>query len=113
MGVTYGLKRPGRPFSRDECRMVAAVANVVWARYRTVLSAEPVAKLHLLEGLPEDRSVSAFLDPAGNGAVLAQAIGVLRQSSLITYESRRISTGVILVNDDLDRVNAPCPTMPP
>jgi len=43
--------------------MFAAVANLASARYRKVASAEPVAKLHLLEGLPDDRSVSAFLDP--------------------------------------------------
>jgi len=102
MGVKYRLDRRGRPLSSDECRMIGAVANVVSARYRSVVSAEPVEKLHLLDGLPEDRSVSAFLDPTGSGDVLAQAIGVLRHSSLITYESRRISTGVILVNQGLD-----------
>ena len=102
MGVNYRQERTARPLSSDERRMMAAVGAVISARYQSIVSAEPVAKLHLLEGLPEDRYVSAFLDPVGSGDVLAQAIGVLRQSSLITYESRRISTGVILVNDDLD-----------
>jgi DNA integrity scanning protein DisA with diadenylate cyclase activity len=62
----------------------------------------------MFEGLPEDRFVSAFLDhfpyleQAGlpvERDVVADAIEVLRLSSLITYENRRVSTGVILLGE--------------
>jgi hypothetical protein len=77
------------------------------ARYRGIFFPVSAAySSHLFEGLAEDRYVSAFLDHfpylEKNEAplerdVIADAIDVLRQSSLLTYENRRISTGVILM----------------
>src|SRR3954447_12615627 len=103
MGLSYHLEREARAVSSGECRMLDAVAAVILTRYRILTSAESVAGLRLFEGLPEDRWVSAFLRPGGSDPdVLAQAITVLRQSSLTTYESNRISTGVIVGQDNLD-----------
>jgi hypothetical protein len=85
---------------------------VLSARYRSIFFADSAAASpQLFEGRSEDRYVSAFLDPspyADGGAQpakhdgIADAIEVLRQSSLITYENRRISTGVILVGPGRD-----------
>jgi hypothetical protein len=98
MGVRYYIERPSGPLTSSECRMVEAVGAVILTRYQILTSAEPVPGLRLFEGLPEDRWVSAFLHPVEQYFdVLAQAITVLRQSSLITYESCRISTGVIVL----------------
>jgi hypothetical protein len=98
---------PNRGFSADQLRLLGAIGAVLGARYRGIfLSGSTAATTHLFEGLAEDRYVSAFLEhapyleehgfPAGRD-VIADAIDVMRQSSLITYENRRISTGVILI----------------
>jgi DisA bacterial checkpoint controller nucleotide-binding len=103
MGLSYHLEREAGVLSPSECRLLEAVAAVILTRYRILNAAESVEGLRLFEGLPEDRWVSAFLHPERTGPdVLAQAITVLRQSSLTTYESHRISTGVIVVRDNLD-----------
>jgi hypothetical protein len=106
LGMRYRLERPGRSFTEDELRLLAAIGGVLSARYRSIfLSGSVAANPHIFEGLAEDRYVSAFLDPSpyleeaeppARRDVVADAIDVLRQSSLITYENRRISTGVIL-----------------
>jgi hypothetical protein len=106
MGTRYHLEIGGRSFTEDQIRLLAAIGSVLSARYRSIFySGAAAASPHLFEGLAEDRYVSAFLDPspyAGEGEppakrdVVADAIELLRQSSLITYENRRISTGVIL-----------------
>ena len=103
MGRTYRFERQHRPLTASERRMVAAIAAVISARYRSISSRHSAAGLHLFEGLPEDRYVSTFVNPAEcNRDMLAGAIAVLRQSSLITYENQRISTGVIVVNQPLE-----------
>ncbi|HEY1238953.1 MAG TPA: hypothetical protein VGF16_00290 [Bryobacteraceae bacterium] len=106
MGNRYRLRRGGRAFTEDQLRMVAAIGDVLSARYRSIFFPESAAASpQLFEGRSEDRYVSAFLDPSpytdagglsGKRDGIADAIDVLRQSSLITYENRRISTGVIL-----------------
>jgi hypothetical protein len=118
MGVEYELARAGQAFSEDELRLLGAIGAVLSARYRGIFfpTASGFAP-HLFEGLSEDRYVSAFLDQSayleeqavpGHRDVVADAIEVLRQSSLITYENRRISTGVLLIGGDSD----PYHTMP-
>jgi DisA bacterial checkpoint controller nucleotide-binding len=112
MGVRYHLERPGRPFTEDQIRMLGAIGAVLSARYRSIFFPASVASTsRLFEGLQEDRFVSAFLDhfpyldengfPAERD-VAADAIEVLRESSLITYENRRISSGVILIGESAD-----------
>ena len=107
LGTQYHLVSQDNVFSEDELRLLGAIGGVLSARYRGIFSpgSSPYAS-HLFEGLAEDRYVSAFLDHYpyfdGDGLpterdVVADAISVLRHSSLITYENRRISTGVILV----------------
>jgi hypothetical protein len=107
LGTQYHLVSQDNVFSEDELRLLGAIGGVLSARYRGIFSpgSSPYAS-HLFEGLAEDRYVSAFLDHYpyfdGDGLpterdVVADAIRVLRHSSLITYENRRISTGVILV----------------
>jgi hypothetical protein len=116
LGIQYHLVSRDNVFSEDELRLLGAIGSVLSARYRGIFSpgSSPYAS-HLFDGLAEDRYVSAFLDHypyfEGNGLpaerdVVADAISVLRQSSLITYENRRISTGVILVGAGGDPYHA-------
>jgi len=105
--MRYHLETSGRPFTADQLRMLGAIGAVLSARYRSIFSAVSIAATNrIFEGLPEDRYVSAFLDHvpylAGDGLpadrdVVADAIEVLRESSLQTYENVRISTGAILL----------------
>ena len=110
MGTRYQLERAGRSFTEDQMRLLAAIGGVLATRYRSIFfSGAAAASPQLFEGLAEDRYVSAFLDPApylseseppSKRDVIADAIEVMRQSSLITYENRRISTGVILASQE-------------
>jgi hypothetical protein len=120
LGMRYHLETSGRPFTADQLRLMGAIGAVLSARYRSIFSAISVAATNrIFEGLPEDRFVSAFLDHApylaGDGLpierdVVADAIEVLRESSLQTYENLRISTGVILLgagNDPFRKIPKP------
>ncbi|MBZ5578695.1 MAG: diadenylate cyclase [Acidobacteriia bacterium] len=109
MGTRYHLEQTDGPFSEDQLRLLGAVGAVLSARYRGIFfPASAASTSQLFEGLAEDRYVSAFLDhfpyleesglPATRD-VVAGAIEVLRLSSLITYENRRVSTGVILFGE--------------
>jgi hypothetical protein len=114
MGTCYDFARTGRPFTEDQIRLIGAIGAVLSARYRSIFYAVSAATPHLFAGLAEDRYVSAFLDhspyldeeglPAPRN-VVADAIEVLRESSLLTYENRRISTGVVLVGAGEDPYN--------
>jgi hypothetical protein len=107
MDRCYRLAVPGRALSEHQMRLLGAIGGVLSARYRSIFFAvSAAATSSLFEGLVEDRYVSAFLDHfpyldetaiSAERDVLADAIEVLRQSSLITYENRRISTGVLLM----------------
>jgi len=111
MGARYRCCCEGRPFTEDQLRLLGAIGAVLSARYRSIFSAVSVASTTgLFEGLAEDRYVSAFLDhtpylgddlPAGRD-VVANALEVMRESSLLTYENRRISTGAILMGRGRD-----------
>ncbi|HJT86917.1 MAG TPA: hypothetical protein VJ732_03650 [Bryobacteraceae bacterium] len=106
MGIRYHLERPGRPFTENQVRLLGAIGGVLSARYRSIFFAPSAASgANLFAGLPEDRYVSAFLehlpylDETGlptERDIVGDAIEVLRESSLLTYENRRISTGVLL-----------------
>lgn len=111
MGTRYHLDCVGgRPFSEEQLRLLGAIGSVHSVRYRSIFSANSAsASFAFFEGLAEDRYVSAFLDHTpyldeenvpGHPDVVANAIEVLRESSLLTYENRRISTGVILTGSD-------------
>lgn len=106
MGTHYECQQNGRAFTEDQLRLIGAIGGVLSARYRGIYYAVAAAPSHLFTGLAEDRYVSAFLDhlpyldegglPSTRN-VVADAIQVLRESSLLTYENRRISTGVVLL----------------
>ncbi len=109
MGIRYHLECAGRPFTEDQLRILGAIGAVLSARYRSIFfPASAASTSRLFEGLQEDRFVSAFLNhfpylnengfPADRD-VAADAIEVLRESSLTTYENRRISSGVILIGE--------------
>jgi hypothetical protein len=90
---------------------------VLSLRYQMLVdSAVAAERIDMFRGLPEDRFVSAYLDPApyAHGSPLmpdrvAEAIDVLRISSTSTYENRRINTGVLLFG----RMPDPCHDEPP
>ena len=121
-GARYSFSAGGRAFSEHEMRLLGATGDVLAARYRSIFTDAPAASmLHLFRGLPEDRYVSAFLDhqpyldqggiPVEADAIAA-AIDVLRESSLLTYENRRISTGVLVMGPAPDPYH-PRPEAPP
>jgi hypothetical protein len=107
LGGTYALEQPGRSLTDNEIKLLRSIGLVLSARYRMFLDSSRAAeRLDLFRGLPEDRFVSAYLDPSpymrymrGDAPPLdrvAEAIEVLRISSSSTYENRRINTGVLL-----------------
>jgi len=117
MGIHYHLESSGgRPFSEDQMRMLGAIGSVHSVRYRSIFSATSSSTAFaLFQGLPEDRYISAFLDHTpylnedevpDHRDVVASAIEVLRESSLLTYENRRISTGVLLTGRESDPFHA-------
>jgi hypothetical protein len=120
-GSRYGFRAPSSAITENEMRLLGAIGDVLAARYRSIFADVPAASaLHLFRGLSEDRYVSAFLDhepyldhnevPA-HVDVIARAIEVLRESSLITYENRRVSTGVLLLRTEDDP--QPARSIPP
>lgn len=107
LGQCYTLRRATRPFTEGERRLIQAIGRVLTARYQALFNPDVAAEnFHLFRGLPEDRYVSAFLDPAPYVSLetltstqdrVADAIEVLRSSALTTYENRRVSTGALLL----------------
>jgi hypothetical protein len=108
-------------FTESQLRMLRRIGNVLQARYDLLMdSARAVENFHLFRGLPEDRYVSAYLDPGpyrnldaltGAGDRITEAIEVLRISSSTTYENRRIETGVLLFGPHEDPCHLP-PALP-
>jgi hypothetical protein len=103
-------------FTEHDLRMLESVSAVLSARYRMLSDAERNGfDVERFAGLPEDRYVSAFLDPRpysdkaqSRSDRIADAIEVLRTSALTTYENRRISTGALLFGRSPD----PCHELP-
>jgi hypothetical protein len=117
LGIAWRMDRDGRELTANETKLLRSIARVLSLRYEMLVdSAVAAARIDLFRGLPEDRFVSAYLDPApyaqGSPLMLdrvAEAIDVLRISSTSTYENRRINTGVLLFGRMLD----PCHEEPP
>jgi hypothetical protein len=114
-GLEYAVHCDGRALTEGEVCLVAAVSNVLAARYRSLFNATSNAtSFGLFRGLPEDHYVSAFLDaspyletdiaPSARDRI-SDALEVLRITSLTTYENRRVSTGVLLLRSG----PRPCP----
>jgi len=118
LGFRYALSNQGLSLTTNETKLLQSIGQVLSTRYRILFNAHRAAQdFYLLRGLPEDRYVSAFLDPspyanAGTAAEVhdrvAEAIEVLRVSSLTTYENRRIATGALLFGSRPD----PCHALP-
>jgi DisA bacterial checkpoint controller nucleotide-binding len=105
MGAGYSLTASSK-LSDHERRLLRSIGMVLSARYQLITNQALAAQsFQLFRGLPEDRFVSAFLDPSPHTSGeaiadvpdrIADAIEVLRTSSMSTYENRRIATGVLL-----------------
>ena len=119
-GFRYRLSTAEGAFSTDEARLLDSILRVLSARYHVLFDAALAARrLHLFHGLPEDRYVSAFLDPTPYADPsspvpdrVSDAIQVLRVSALTTYENRRIETGVLLFGATPEDCHAPPPRPP-
>ena len=110
-GMRHTLHVPQRrPFTEHEVRMARAIGSVLAARYRAIFDPRLMAvRGDLFRGAIEDRYVGAFLASeyslaSGNGRAdtIATAIEVLRVAALSSYENRAISSGVLLLNADVD-----------
>jgi DisA bacterial checkpoint controller nucleotide-binding len=105
MGSGYALTASAQ-VSEHECRLLRSIGMALSARYQLLTNEELAGQsIQLFRGLPEDRFVSAFLDLTPHTSAeaivrlpdrVADAIEVLRTSSMSTYENRRIATGVLL-----------------
>ena len=106
-GTRYTLRARGRwPFTPHEVRLASAIGGVLAARYRAVLNPRIVAERgDLFRGAIEDRYVGAFLDSEqytieareARADRIASIIELLRVAALSSYESRPISTGILLL----------------
>jgi hypothetical protein len=118
LGDRYMLSKPGE-FSAHERRMLRSISRFLSTRYDLLFDREIAAQnIPMFGGMPEDRYVSAFLDPRvfGDSATAAAppdrvsaAIEVLRISALSSYEDKRISTGALLFGSMPDA----CHALPP
>ena len=121
-GFRFRVSAEGHVFSTDEARLLDSIWRVLSARYQLLFDAALAARrLHLFQGLPEDRYVSAFLDPTPYTGIAApsplpdrivDAIQVLRLSALTTYENRRIETGALLFGALPEDCHPPPPSPP-
>ena len=119
-GTRYTLRVPPRwPFTAHEVRLAQAIGAVLAARYSAILNPRIIAERNdLFRGMIEDRYVGAFLDHRSYAIEtreakadrIASVIELLRVAALSSYESRPISTGVVLLGTS----NDPCrPEAPP
>jgi hypothetical protein len=120
--INYLLSQPGRDLTERQIRLVAAIGAVLAARFRFLFDTNiDSPALDLYRGMPEDRYISAFLDesfyqstsaPLTSTDRIAEAIAVLRLTSSMTYENRRIATGALLFGSHPDPCH-PLPETPP
>ena len=113
-GTRYTLgARGGWPFTPHELRLARSIGAVLAARYRAVLNPRIVAERgDLFRGALEDRYVGAFLDNQdytidareARADRIASIIELLRVAALSSYESRPISTGILLLGTPGDPV---------
>lgn len=103
-----------RPFTAHEVRLARAIGTVLAARYRAIFDPKQMLERgELFSGAIEDRYVAAFLDAAAargeshsRADLLATAIEVLRVAALSSYENRPISSGVLILEGEDDRVRS-------
>lgn len=124
-GTRYTLRVPGRlPFTAHEVRLAQSIGAVLAARYSAILNPRIIAERNdLFRGVIEDRYVGAFLDHRAYAIEarearadrIATVIELLRVAALSSYESRPISTGVVLLGTSNDpcRPDAPLPPSAP
>ena len=102
-----------RPFTRHEVRLARAIGAVLATRYRAIFDPRQMLERgDLFRGAIEDKYVGAFLDsvtfgePSGDrrADLIATAIEVLRVAALSSYENRAISSGVLLLEAEIDPV---------
>src|SRR5713226_3006404 len=120
MGCRYSLLLQ-HALAEHEYRLLKSIGTVLSTRYELVSSQSwAVRSTQLFRGVPEDRYVSAFLDPSPHSSAveasshpdrITEAIEVLRTSSMTTYENRRIATGVLLFGNFADACHEP-PVVP-
>jgi hypothetical protein len=113
-GTRYTLRVPPRwPFTAHEVRLAQSIGAVLAARYSAFLNPRIITERNdLFRGMIEDRYVGAFLDHRpyaieareAKADRIASVIELLRVAALSSYESRPISTGVVL----LGTPNDPC-----
>jgi hypothetical protein len=124
-GTRYTLRVPGRwVFTAHEVRLAQAIGAVLAARFIAILNPRIIAERgDLFRGAIEDRYVGAFLDPRAYAIEAREAradrvasiIELLRVAALSSYESRPISTGVLLLgtSEDPCRPGLPLPDTAP
>src|SRR5688572_12802730 len=111
-GTRYTLRVPPRwPFTAHEVRLAQAIGTVLAVRYSAILNPRIIAERNdLFRGFIEDRYVGAFLDHKpyaieareARADRIASVIELLRVAALSSYESRPISTGVLLLGTASD-----------
>jgi hypothetical protein len=115
-GTRHVLHVPARrPFTQHEVRLARAIGSVLAARYRAMFDPRQMLdRGELFRGAIEDRYVGAFLDAISYGDpgqtradLVATAIEVLRVAALSSYENRAISSGVLLLAEDLEHLSKP------
>jgi hypothetical protein len=121
-GTRYTLRVPGRwLFTAHEVRLAQAIGAVLAARFQGILKPQIIAERgDLFRGAIEDRYVGAFLDPRpyaiesreARADQIASVIELLRTAALSSYESRPISTGVLLLNSASDPYRSGKPINP-
>ena len=120
-GTRHVLNVPrSRPFTRHEVRLARAIGAVLAARYRAIFDPKQmVERGDLFRGAIEDRYVAEFLDAGSNDRpvpaeharadLVAGVMEVLRVAALSSYENRSISSGVLLLEGEIDPVRGSMP----
>jgi len=112
-GSRHVLHVPARrPFTAHEVRLARAIGTVLALRYRAIFDPKQMLERgELFRGSIEDHYVAAFLDSLLAGSpqqsradFIATAIEVLRVAALSTYENRSISSGLLVIDSDDDKV---------
>ena len=117
-GTRHVLNVPAsRPFTTHEVRFARAIGAVLAARYRAIFDPKQMLERgDLFRGAIEDRYVAAFLDERAYGPsqslgqnradLVAGVIEVLRVAALSSYENRSISSGVLIVDSEMDPLSS-------
>jgi hypothetical protein len=111
-GTRHVLHVPAsRPFTSHEVRLARAIGAVLAARYRAIFDPKQMLERgDLFRGAIEDRYIAAFLDEGSyvqsteqkRADLVAGVIEVLRVAALSSYENRAISSGVLLLDGQVD-----------